>query len=162
MLYTICETAVSLDKTQFKDLVIVPALQILRLDSQSARELLLGTALQESGLKYLKQLNNGPALGLFQMEPATHDDIWKNFMRYQGELTSRMNTISRLQIPEVMITHLLYAAAMCRIHYYRVKEALPAAGDLEGQAKYWKKYYNTTQGAGTVDEYTRNWRKAHN
>lgn len=151
----------SVDKNQFTEFVIVPALEALDLDSQAARELLLGTALQESGLRYLKQLGVGPAMGFFQMEPATHDDIWNNFLRYKGELTSRVNVICRLPIPEMMITHLLYAAAMCRIHYYRVKEALPAAGDLEAQAAYWKKHYNTPQGAGTVDEYIRNWRRAH-
>jgi hypothetical protein len=66
---------------------IGPVLRQLGLDEyrmQAAEELLLGTALQESGLIYRRQLNNGPALGLFQMEPATHDDIWADFLTYHG------------------------------------------------------------------------------
>lgn len=152
----------SLDKGQFTELVIIPALEVLKLDSPAARELLLGTAIQESGLTYLKQLGGGPALGLFQMEPATHDDIWDNYLRYRGELSSRINVLCRLNIPEMLVTNLLYAAAMCRVHYLRAPDPLPEAGDLDGQAAYWKKWYNTAQGAGTVEHYIRNWRKAHN
>jgi hypothetical protein len=40
---------------------------------------------------------------------------------------------------------------MCRIHYLRVPEVLPAANDWPGFAAYWKNHYNTWLGAGTVD-----------
>jgi hypothetical protein len=46
---------------------------------RAAAQLLLGTALKESlQLKYRRQIQ-GPALGYYQMEPATHDDIWNNY-----------------------------------------------------------------------------------
>lgn len=51
----------------------------------------------------------------------------------------------------------MYAAMMCRIHYRRVSEPLPAAGDLPAQAAYWKKWYNTELGAGTEAEYIEHW-----
>ena len=51
-------------------LVIRPALKKLRLWSPSAEELVFGTAIVESGLTYLKQHGDGPALGLWQVEPA--------------------------------------------------------------------------------------------
>ena len=54
--------------------------------------------------------------------------------------------------------NLYYAVAMCRIHYYRVSEALP--NDLEGMARYWKKYYNTELGKGTVEEFIHNYEQA--
>ncbi len=38
-----------------------------------------------------------------------------------------------------------------RLHYFRFPEAIPAA--LEEQARYWKKYYNTESGSGTVQRY---------
>ena len=50
-------------------------------------------------------------------------------------------------------TNDLYACAMCRIHYQRVREPLPDADDLEGQAAYWKAHYNTPLGAGTVEHF---------
>lgn len=150
-----------LNKDQFAELVIDPVLDRLHLNSPAARELLLGTAIQESGLRYLAQLGNGPALGLFQMEPATHDDIWDNFLAYRPELAQRLQGTALKKSPMTMVGNLWYAAGMCRIHYYRVSAPLPEAGDLEGQAAYWKKYYNTELGAGTVEHYIRNWRNAH-
>ena len=34
-------------------------------------------------------------------------------------------------------------------------EAQPVAGDIEGQAAFWKQHYNTPLGAGTVSKYMR-------
>ena len=56
--------SVGLNVKHFKDLVIDPAL--FKLDreiiwSTSAVNLLLGTAIQESRLTYLRQMGNGPA-----------------------------------------------------------------------------------------------------
>jgi hypothetical protein len=91
------------------------------------------------------------------MEPATHDDIWTNFLAYQPKFAERLVGTGVKKSAEAMIGDLWYAAGMCRLHYYRVKEALPAAGDIAAQAAYWKKYYNTPLGKGTVDEYLRRW-----
>ena len=48
---------------------------------------------------------------------------------------------------------------MCRVHYYRVSEALPEENDIEGMARYWKKYYNTPLGAGTEEEFIHNYKE---
>ena len=45
----------------------------------------------------------------------------------------------------------MYGAAVCRLCYYRKPDALPEAGDIEGQALFWK--YNTVFGKGTVSKY---------
>ena len=50
-------------------------------------------------------------------------------------------------------TNLMYGAAVCRLCYYRKAEALPEAGDIEGQGQYWKTHYNTPLGKGTVTKY---------
>ena len=47
----------------------------------------------------------------------------------------------------------MYGAAVCRLCYYRKSEALPEAGDIEGQGAFWKQHYNTLLGAGTVSKY---------
>jgi len=145
----------------FGQLVIRPALEAIGLYSPEAEQLLLGTALQESRLTYLKQLGTGPALGLFQMEPATHKDIWTNYLRYEPKLSQKVAQLAHFVAAESMATDLLYAAAMCRIHYRRVSAPLPAFGDVYGQACYWKEYYNTYQGAGTAREYMEAWERTH-
>ena len=149
-----------LDPGQFTQHIIRPALEAIDLYSKAAAELLLGTAIQESRLTYLVQLGDGPALGLFQMEPATHDDIWANFLVYKPELGLKVNALTcHNRSSEKLIWNLHYAAVMCRVHYYRVSEALPEASDISRQAEYWKQHYNTPLGAGTEEEYMANWHK---
>ena len=106
---------------------------------------------------YIKQLGTGPACGVFQMEPATHDDIWKNYLKFKPDLAKDVMKLSHSVNAQSLISDLLYAAAMTRIHYLRVPAALPAEGDYDGQAAYWKEYYNTYLGAGTEEEYLESW-----
>lgn len=147
---------------QFIEYVIQPTLKHLDLDSRSAQELLLGTAIQESRIHYLHQIGGGPAQGVFQMEPNTHNDIWTNYLAYKQDLAIKVNELALLGPGDIqqMCGNMYYAAAMCRIHYLRVPKALPDAGDLEGQAEYWKEFYNTYLGAGTVEEYIENYQEA--
>lgn len=147
---------------QFIEYVIQPTLSRLNLGGRAAEELLLGTAIQESRVHYLHQLGKGPAEGVFQMEPATHKDIWSNYLAYKPELARKVNSLAIANTDglQQMCANMYYAAAMCRVHYLRVPKALPAAGDLEGQADYWKEFYNTYLGAGTVEEYIENYQEA--
>ena len=140
---------------QLRELIVRPVLQHLELWSAAAENLVLGTALVESKAEYIHQVR-GPALGLWQMEPATHDDIWVNFLQYNSTLRE---LVKELQSPaqitagsNELIGNLYYGAAMCRIHYRRVKDPLPQAKDAEGMARYWKDFYNTSRGAGTVEK----------
>jgi len=149
-----------LDPAQLRADIIRPALAAIGSDSADAAELILGTIAQESGGQYVRQLGGGPAMGICQMEPATHDDIWGNFLRYRSSLSnSLLAAIGASQRPraERMVWDLRYAVLMCRAHYLRVPEPLPDT--LEGKADYWKQHYNTADGAGTVEEYVRNYRR---
>lgn len=146
-----------IDPAQFLTSIIRPALEVLDLGGTAAEELLLGTAIQESRLTYLRQLGNGPALGVFQMEPATHDSLWEHFLKYRGGLASQVRVLCGTPSPMAMVGNLWYAAAMARIKYFADKHLLPAAGDLAGQATYWKRVYNTRLGKGTEAEYIKNW-----
>jgi len=156
-----------IDPNQFRQLIIRPALEALggRLWSPSAENLLMGTAAQESRLgNYIHQLGRGPAVGPFQMEPATHDDIWERYLRYKRWLNITVHEAAGIEGEEklpadYMIYNLRYAAAMARIHYLRVPQALPEADDIEGLAAYWKRYYNTYLGAGTVEEFIENYHR---
>lgn len=151
-----------LDGTHFRELVIRPVLRHLglhrdELEFQAAEELLLGTAVVESRLTYLRQIK-GPALGLYQVEPATHDDILKNYLAYRPQLDEKVDGLTTVMhwpdnLSQEMQGNLLYATAIARLVYYRVPEALPAAGDLLWQAEYWKKHYNTYKGAGSIPMY---------
>ena len=135
----------SLVATQLRQMVIKPALEKLGLWSTAAEELVLDTAIVESSLIYIRQHGDGPALGLWQVEPATHGDLYANYLSYRQELGSRLMELRTpaLSMGENLATNLMYGAAVCRLCYYRQPEALPVAGDIKGQAAFWKQHYNT-------------------
>lgn len=121
--------------------------------SAPAEELLIGTAAHESaGLKYFKQLN-GPALGLFQMEPATLDDIYYNYLNRRLDLKEKFDLFRApgLDLDENLRWNIPFQIAAARIHYYRKKPPIPET--IAGQADYWKTHYNTPAGKGTVKKY---------
>lgn len=147
----------------FREEIIIPACSGLRPPDAAPKfrpsevELLMLTAAQESNLgTYLRQVGGGPALGVFQMEPATHQDIWANYLKYRDDLVGNLKRTMQIQTyppcPTRMIWDMRYAAAMCRLHYMRVREALPSANDVPSMARYWKEHYNTTKGKGTVED----------
>jgi hypothetical protein len=143
--------------------VIRPTLIEIGLHSTAAEQLLLGTAMQESDLVYRRQLGNGPARGFFQMEPATHNDIWDNFLKYKTELADKVaNLLSDPDTDKIdeLENNDRYACAMARVHYLRVPKPLPPADDIAAMANYWKQHYNTPLGAGKPSEFIAKWKKA--
>lgn len=141
-----------------REYIIRPVLKSLGLYSLQAEELLVLTAAQESRLGYyLHQEGGGPALGIYQMEPATHDDIWTHYLAFNRSLGDSIRVYG--SDAQSMVGNLYYATAMARAHYRRVKEGLPAADDIQGLARYWKEYFNTPSGKGTEAECIRNYRE---
>jgi hypothetical protein len=138
----------------FRECVVTPTLKTLDLYSVAAEQLLLGTAVHESSLIYLRQIGGGPALGFFQCEPATHSDIWQNYLGGRPALQDKVLKLAGHGelLPQLM-TNLAYATAICRVHYLRVPKALPAEDDVQALAAYWKSSYNTELGAGTPPQF---------
>lgn len=147
-----------LSPKDFRYCILRPTLQHLELWSEASENLLLGTALTESGLKWLKQKGSGPGLGLFQIEPRTHDNFWKNYLSRSSKIELKARILwltSRAPLYEQLVTNMAYATAMARIIYWRRTEPLPEASDLRGLAEYWKAHYNTHLGAGKVEHFVR-------
>ena len=142
-------------------IVIQPALAPFpeAMKTPAAEALLLGTALVESGLMYLRQGlqrlddGRGAALGLWQMEARTHEDHWRYLQRHPA--IAAAIEIGPKPPPERLCTDLLYACRMARVHYWRVRAKMPEADDLQGLADYWKPFYNTELGAGDPAAFVR-------
>lgn len=145
-----------LDPAQFNEYVVQPACVKLGVYSVASVQLVLGTAMHESELRWLDQIDDrgvpGPAYGLFQMEAATHSDIWNNYLEYRYHLKKPLQQVlghsARI---EDLRTNLIYAAMMCRICYLR-KPGMPEAYNARNLAEYWKNHYNTSLGKGTVEK----------
>ena len=143
-----------MDAKQFKHLIVRPVLDHLGIGGLAAVNLITGTAIIESGLDYVRQLPDGPALGLFQMEPNTHTDIWVNYLRYKPQLAARVRELMCLALPDEqnLIVNNAYAAAMCRVHYLRVQERMPGHDNPVALARYHKQWYNTPLGKTNVEK----------
>ena len=127
--------------------LIAPTLEKIGLYSDTALNLVTGTGLVESGYRVTVQSGGGPALGWFQMEPATHDDCWRNYLRYKPELAQSVSALCHAAKPSssLLQSNPAYAAAMCRVKYLRVPAPLPP-DNAQSLSLYHKRNYNTMQG----------------
>ncbi|MEE8057584.1 MAG: hypothetical protein V3T17_07085 [Pseudomonadales bacterium] len=129
--------------------------------SQKAENILLGIAAVESDLgTKLVQYDGGPGAGIYQIEPSTNLDIWESVLSYHPELEQAVMAlvpadfdIHNVESQSQLITNLAYQTAIARIQLWRWKPALPDSNDVAGQAKYWKTYFNSVDGKGTVEKF---------
>lgn len=147
---------------QFREHIVQPALDSINLYSQDAEELLVATcAIESLGGTYVKQIE-GPALGIYQMEPRTYQDLWNTILLRDQKL--RYNVLKRLEritIPaaESMITDLHYATVMARVFYLRIQDKLPDGKDIDALWSYYKSYWNTPKGATKKDPFIKAYSK---
>jgi hypothetical protein len=146
-----------LDPEHLRLLVIRPALQHIGLHSMAAENLVLGTALVESELRALKQRGKGPALGLWQMEPRTLRGLLAWLDEDAAPLSRKRVRDALWQMTgpapydvSSLPGNLFLGAGMCRVHYYNNAAPLPRVAHAQGMAEYWKRWYNTRAGKGTV------------
>ena len=127
----------------------------IRLDMPEAVDLLLGTwAVESNGGKWLKQLNGGPALSAWQIEKPTFLDVINRCRMEHREVLGMTAKDSKDISPGdyylIEKNHKL-AIQIARLKYYLSPGSIPLT--VEGRAEYWKKYYNTYLGSGTVAKY---------
>jgi hypothetical protein len=147
--------------------------------SESAVELLMLTAAAESELgRYIVQVG-GPARGIFRMEPETQYDIYINYLVYHEGLLHKVNSFASdanryeldsvgnipFQIVYARVYYLRVAERLPEIHYLRVDpekggtQRILTVRTMHALAKYWKRYYNTPKGKGTVDGAVQKYRR---
>lgn len=163
---------------QLSDLIITPTLTGINLYSKESADLIIGTCKQESNLGYFIKQVKGPAVGIYQCEPETFRDLWTNYLITTAKRRQLLNlTLTISQLPPIMedylphfheeellpmlMGNLIFATAICRIHYLRISELIPKyEGDrteyIASLAAYYKKYYNTYKGAATMDQIIKN------
>jgi len=130
--------------------------------SEDAVDLILGTGIIESRFKYLKQIADGPASGFFQIEPATAVDNCLSWLKFRPSMVGRC--VKATKVPKrywikpsmteweyLLETNIAAGIVHARIKYWRAPFPLPVT--TSGKADYWKKWYNTEEGSGTVEEY---------
>lgn len=148
-----------MDIEQLRLYVVRPTLEYLAPEipySLEAENLLLATAMHESKLTHVRQLDGGPARGLWQIEPGTEHDNWENYIRFDSSLNDKMKSLSGHRSLD-LTGNLPYQVAHARIKYFRDREPLPTSDDILAQARYWKRVYNTAEGKGSVVKFIRDY-----
>jgi len=146
---------------QIKELIRY-TLKKLGMWSEQAEELVFLTGLVESGYRYISQIGSGIARSFWQVESATAKDSIDNYLSFRKSKTKKVSEAigiapdTLLSMTDEELKHLLWGnivagIVFCRLKYWRVPKRLP--GDLNGMADYWKTYYNTEGGAGTVSHF---------
>ena len=149
--------------TQIKDL-ITRVITAQDLYSESAVNLLLGTMAQESNMgTYLRQVGGGPALGVFQTEPKTEQDIWNNYLFY-GRAAKRkaiyqISGVRSYDNSGALEFNIAYGICIARLHYRRIPEPFPGPDDIEGLGWYWDTHYNRNPLKGTVAQFVKAYKK---
>ena len=125
--------------------------------SDDALALVVRTGMAESGYRALKGYGEGnPAIGFWQIEPATLHDMMENYINYRTHYKSKLESMGmnfEKDIIMSVLSNMAVQAALCRLHYRRDRDPIPSWDDLEAQGRYWKKVYNTEKGRGTVKHF---------
>ena len=134
--------------------IILPALLSLsdKFNSHRARIQLLATAAQESHCGEFVHQVHGPALGIYQCEPATHRLVLHWTLEHEPTAL-----VSLTSLDERLIYDLNYATRIARLLYYSIPEPLPPV-DMTAMWRYYKSYYNRG-GAATQTEWNANWKR---
>ena len=126
--------------------------------SDDALALVVRTGMAESGYRALKGYGEGnPAIGFWQIEPATMLDMMRNYISYRPKYRMALEEMGMQFSGEDMyvsvISNMAIQAGLCRLHYRRDPKPIPSWSDVEAQGKYWKEVYNTYKGRGTVKHF---------
>ena len=121
--------------------------------ADDAVELLMMTAAHESRMGTFLEQRGGPALGIFQMEPATLKDLYENYIAYRVRLydLARSFEVKPLTREQNLMVNLPFMIVTARLHFYRDKEPLPSLHDIDAMARYYKRVWNTDKGAATPE-----------
>ena len=102
------------------------------------------------------------ARGFFQCEPWVAVSLCNDYLKYRKDLLKKVANTCHLdwsyftspkeeEWKEILTTNILAQIVVCRLHYWRVPKPMPES--LDEQALYWKKWYNTAKGAGTISHF---------
>jgi len=150
----------------FKTNVIEPVLAYMgemmnsRMNTESSVYLLLGTAVQESGLTYMRQLGDGPARGFYQIEPYTADSLHTHYLHYRPEYEKWIELLRNplFDLETELTVNLYYATAIARLKYWDSPNIIPDKSDVLGMASIWKDVYNTENGKGKITDFVANYK----
>lgn len=127
-------------------------------------ELLMGTCCAETGLGTAKDTYADQGRGLMQFDEVRYNDVRKYIIERRPELRQQIISEWGIDFEKIGFSFILDYGPLpsiiaCRVGYMMVPEPLPRIGDLRAQARYWKRFWNSSAGKGTPEHYIAQSRK---
>ena len=144
---------------ELRHYVVRPTLKHMGMWSQTAENLLLGTAARESGLGFHLKMANTQALGIYQTSPKMHRNIWDRFLAPKSDLSSLIRGLASqrefLSHPHhELATNLAYATAIAWLVYWRQNPDINKidCNDIKALGRLWQKHFHS-RCPGTVKSF---------
>ncbi len=127
--------------------------------NHTAIPLIIGTMCAETQLGTLKDPTEfSVGSGIAQFDKIGYVDVLKRTSKTNKEIIREEFAIDIDKVTYSMLEYNpLLSIIFCRLKYRLIPEPIPKT--LEAQAQYWKTYYNTSAGKGTVDHYIKLYKK---
>lgn len=137
-------------------------------------QLLFGTAAQESNFQARRQsgFKAGSLRGGFGLWQLERESVTDSLILTRSKAVLREKSIKFIGDayksildrgdPEVILQMMVrsegdrLSCLFSRLHYLRVHDPIPPT--VPAHAQYWKTFYNTVKGKGTVSQYLANWK----
>ena len=153
-----------MDAQQLLDHIIKPTHIYMgrNYESKNSNMLSLATAAVEGRCGYFIKQINGPALGVWHMEPKTHNSIWANCAalrnpHFSVQIKKLMIKKSPMDETKNLIISPMYSCAMARLKYAMDPNQLPYYKDIHSVYTYYKRIFNTELGATTYAKFKQAW-----
>ena len=149
------------DKQKFIPFHIKSTLKEQNIYTDGMYMLLLGTAATESDFGKLNKQDGGPALGIFQMEPNTANDIWNEYLAYNYVLRHKVKKTlwKNVDLKTQLRYNIKYQTMMAYVHYKRAeaRKNIKIENSLSkwSASYYYKRYFNTYAGKGSTIRFFR-------
>ncbi len=144
-------------------MLVRTVLEGLQLWSADAEELVLRTGAVESLYLFRSALNNAPERGFWQIHPQTAADVLFRYL----DLPSKAERKARLEwmlgysletlekdshlLEQELRTNDILGVSICRLWYLLSPYRIPKAEHVKAQGWLWKRWFNTSRGAGTIN-----------
>lgn len=117
----------------------------------TAVEMILETAVAETGLGQITDRTVGAGMGLTQFDELPFNDIKNRNMKLRDKILKELGVDLQLIEWDDLRYNDFLSLLFTRL-FYRLKGD-PIPKTIEERAKYWKLHYNTKDGKGTVEHY---------
>ena len=118
---------------------------------ETAKEMIIETAIAETGLGQIEDKTVGAGMGITQFDEMPFNDIKTRTMKLRPQIQKDLKIdISLVNWDDLRFNPFL-SLLFTRLLYWLKGDPIPAT--IEERAKYWKLHYNTKAGKGTVEHY---------